>query len=159
VAQVDPFEDARPAALFPSMEQLAGRLVLVRPLKLTENIPSRNYRNPDGTPVMSERIDAEIKVVDGPLADFPSTEFDSMWVGGSYQVTQLKGPLSRKSSMLGRVQLKDPSKPKGQGNPWGFEPPTDQDKQIARDYLAGRTIGGAEAPAAAPAPKKNPFGN
>lgn len=150
----DPFEDAKPASQFPSMEQLKGRLVLVKPLKLTENIPSGKYKNPDGTPVLSNRIDADITVVDGPLDDFDTVEFSSMWVSGSYQVTQLRPVLARGSQMLGRIQLKNPGQAKGQGNPWGFEPPTEADKQTARDYLAGRTVGAAMAPAA----PKNPFG-
>lgn len=149
----DPFEDAKPASVFPSMEQLVGRLVLVKPTKLTEKVPSGKYKNPDGTPVLSDRIDADLTVVDGPLDDFDTVEFSSMFIGGSYQVTQLRPVLARGSQMLGRIQLKNPGQSKGQGNPWGFEPPTEADKQIARDYLAGRTVGAAMAPAA----PKNPF--
>lgn len=152
----DPFEDAKPASLFPSMEQLAGRLVMVKPLDITKDIPSTKYKDSKGRPVLSDRIDADVTVVDGPVEGFDTTEFKSMWISGSYQVTQLTGPLTRGTQLLGRVNLKDPSRAKGQGNPWGFNSPTDADKQIARDYLAGRTIGAAEAPKQDT--PKNPFG-
>lgn len=143
----DPFEDAKPAAQFPSMEQLKGRLVMVKPVKLTENIPSAKYKNPDGTPVLSSRIDAVVTVVDGPVPEFADTEFGPMWISGSYQVTQLTPVLGRNGTILGRVNLKNPKQPKGQGNPWGFEAPTDADKQTARDYIAGKRVAAAEAPA------------
>lgn len=144
----DEFESATEASSYPTMEQLQGRLVLVKPLKLTKDVPSTTYKDAQGRPTLSDRYDVDIKVVDGPLADFDTTEFESMWLSQSYMVSQLHRFFKNGKTLLGTVQLKDPRKSKGQGNPWGFEPATAEDVQAAKNYLAGikmQSVGGAEA--------------
>ena len=152
----DPF--AAPAVIpstYPSVQSFHGRLVLISPKK-TDQVP--NLQNPGQ---MVDRITADVTVVDGQGAvplykqrvqtgqflegpDFPGTYFN-----GSRMTKQLF-PSIPAGMVLARIGLYKEGQPAGQGNPWGLVDPTEEDKQIARNFLANRTIGAVQAPAAAP---------
>lgn len=151
--EFDEFDVATPASSYPKLEQLQGRLVLVKVTELEKDVPSATFKE-NGRPTVGDRLTVNLKVVDGPLSDFDTTEFDGMWISQSYMVRQLKPSFQRGKAYLGRIDLKDPKKMKGQGNPWGFEEVTAEDVQTARMYLAGVKLGQTDS--AAPA-EDNPF--
>jgi hypothetical protein len=149
-----------PAAIpseFPTVASLRGRLVLIKPLK-QETVPN-NQGAPGAT---QERVTANVTVVDG-LGPIPvmsrgvptgqllaGPDFNGMWIAAEVIVKQLAEALQTRGAVLARVNTPDPNAAPGKGNAWGLIHPTEQDKQIARDYLAGRTVGAAAAPAAQP---------
>ena len=49
--------------------------------------------------------------------------------------------------VLCRIDTLTPGTPAGQRNPWTMNAATDADKQTARDFLAGRKVAQASAPA------------
>lgn len=144
----DPF--GAPGAIpseFPTMASLRGRLVLIKPLK-QETVP-----NNQGAPgQMQERVTANVTVVDG-LGPVPvmnrgvptgqtlaGPEFQGMWISQEVIVKQLAEALRTGGMVLGRVDTRTPGSAPGKGQPWGLIDPSEQDKQTARDYLAGRVV-------------------
>lgn len=151
----DPF--AAPSAIpstYPKPTDLKGHLVLISPVKL-ESVPNTQGKPGD----MQDRVTADVKVVDGELANFPGqTEFTGVYFSGSRVVPALVPSIQARGMVLARFETRDPSAKAGKGNPWGLQDPTEADKQTARDYLAGRTVAAAQAPAPAAAPATdNPF--
>lgn len=160
----DPFAPPAPIpSSFPTVASLRGRLVLIRPVK-QETVPN-NLGKPGDT---QERITADVTVVDGqgPLPLFKSgrptgqtldgPEFKGMWLASERIVGQLAEALQNRSMVLARVDTRTPGEEARKGNPWGLVDPTEADKQTARDFLAGRTVAAAAAPASS-APVDNPF--
>ena len=152
----DPF--ASPAVIpstYPSVQSFHGRLVLISPKKIEQR---PNKQNPAQ---MDDRITADVTVVDGqgavPLWSnrvqtgqfLEGPDFTGVYFGQSRIVKQLF-PSIPSGMVLARIGLYKEGQPAGQGNPWGLVDPTEEDKQIARNFLANRTIGAVSAPAAAP---------
>ncbi len=145
----DPFADAPNVSAYPKVDQLRGRLLLVKPTKLEENLLS-SFSKP-GKPQYQDRVTADVYVVDGSPEGFPGeAEFLDMYFSQDRLVKQLKrnidGPM-----ILGRLDTFKPGLKAEQGNPWGFQPATAEDKGLARVFWKARS---QPKPAAAPA---NPF--
>lgn len=151
----DPF--AAPAHVpseFARIQSFHGRLCLWKPTA-TDMVPNEHGQ-------LKPRLTVDITVVDGagPLPMYEQRvhtgkfmdgpEFRGTYVSGQRLVVQLDDALKSGGMVLGRLGLYKEGKPQGQGNPWGIAEPTEEDKQIARNFLANRTIGAATAPAAAP---------
>lgn len=167
----DPF--AAPAAIpssFPTVASFRGRLVLIRPLG-QQTVPN-NLGAPGST---QERVTADITVVDGlgPVPQmkgnpptptgqmFPGPDFPGVYVQSEVIVKQLADALSSRGMVLARIDTRNPGTQPMKGNPWGLMDPTEDDKQIARNFLANRTVAAASGPAgqqnAAPVPGTHPF--
>lgn len=61
----DPFGGPAPQALRPRIRDLEGRLLLIIPQKIQRGLISKNLKNPDGTPVVQDRLTADVIVLDG----------------------------------------------------------------------------------------------
>lgn len=160
----------------PTLASFRDRLVIIKPLR-QETVPNR-LGAPGST---QEKITADVTVVDGrgpvPLMEgnpprptgqtVEGPEFRAMWITNEYVVTQLGDALKAGGMVLGTVGLPDPTKNPGKGNAWGVIKATEEQKQVARDFLAGRLVSGLKAPAqpvqqapaqpTGPVPGANPF--
>lgn len=140
---------------FPSAQSFHGRLLLLTPRKI-DLVP--NKQNPTQT---VERMTVDVTVVDGagPVQLFNNRQptgqylegpdFPGVYFSQGRIVNQLRKALETGGKVLGRVGLYKEGQPAGQGNPWGLVDPTEQDAQIARHFLANRTVT-ASIPAPAP---------
>lgn len=150
-----------PAALpstFPSVQGLHGRLVLLTPRKVE---PVADNHNPGQ---FKDRMMVDVVVVDGggPVPVFKNrqhtgqflegTDFPGTYMSQSRIVNQLREALASGGKVLARVGLYKEGQPQGVGNPWGLVDPTEQDAQIARQFLATRTVSAAIPQPAAPVP-------
>lgn len=155
---VDPFDAPAPqAARGPRLREMYGRLLLLMPQKLEEGLVSRQFKNPDGSAVVQDRMTADIVVLDGGTIHYggkpekmppePHTKTaetphitKGMYISSVGLISQCREALSKKISqgkpgmVLGRLSKGEDS---GKGEPpWLLTLPTDADKQIARQYLA-----------------------
>lgn len=166
----DPF--AAPAAIpteHPNISSFRGRLILISPRK--SELKPDNFNKG----AMKDQITADVLVVDGmgpvpvfknfePTGQFlEGPEFRGVWFDGTRVVTQLT-PSIPSGMVLARVDTYKPGTRPGPGNPWGLIDPTEEDKQIARNFLATRAVGAATAPAPAqpaytPPPANFPTGH
>lgn len=162
----DPF--AAPAAIpteYPTVASFRGRLVLIKPVKI-ETVP-----NSQGAPgQMQDRVTADVTVVDGlgPVPgftrgqpngqSFPGPEFRGTYISQEVIVKQLADvtPPRGNGQVLARIDTRTPGTAPGKGNPWGLIDPTDQDRDIARAFLANRTVSAAISPAPVPVPVAAP---
>lgn len=168
----DPFADPTPRqSNFASADSFRGRLVIIEPTKLERDIPKQSSV-PNGP--KGDRVTATVTVVDGlgPVQTFASRQPTGNWLDGDvhrgvwFNQDQLAAGLQTldgkalKPMVLARIDTLKPGTPAGQGNPWTISAASDEDKQIARAYLANRMVGAASAPSqpAAQATPKNPFG-
>lgn len=174
----DPFAAPAPvASAFASADSFRGRLVLIKPTKLEYDIP-KSAANPTGP--CGNRITANVTVVDGsgPVQVFSNRvptgvmldgpEHIGVWFnqdrlatsGGLIDPSQPNLATGRPGQLLplvlGRLETYKPGQPAGQGNPWGLLPPSEEDKQTARNFLAGQTMAKVAGPAG-PAATGNPF--
>ena len=159
----DPFSAPAPIATeYPKAALFKGRLVLIRPTKFEANVP--NQLDPDKP---QDRMTVDITSLDGDVEGYSGREFKGVWINWGRVIDQVLGQDVRSVTpgtvRLGRLNLYKPDQRPGKGNPWGLIAPTEADKQVARDYLANRTVAAASSPAAAPfvpdaAPSDNPFG-
>lgn len=143
---------------FPSVQSFHGRLLLLTPRKI-DLVP--NKQNPTQ---MVERMTVDVTVVDGvgPVQLFSNRQatgqflegpdFPGVYFSQGRIVNQLRKALESGGKVLGRPGLYKEGQPAGQGNPWGLVDPTEQDAQIARQFLANRTV-----TAAIPAPQATPL--
>jgi hypothetical protein len=166
----DPFADPTPrVSEFASADSFRGRLILVEPTKVERNIP-KQANQPNGP--TGDRVTANVTVVDGqgPVQVFSNRVPTGKFLDGPthrgvwFNQDQLSAGLQDiKGNLLGmvlcRIDTLKPGNPAGQGNPWVMNAASDEDKQVARAFLANQMVGGASAPtaAAAPAPKANPW--
>lgn len=162
----DPFQTPTPrTSAFPSVASFRGRLVLIRPTKLEHDVP-RQASVPNGP--KGDRVTANVSVVDGsgPVELFPNgnpsgkfldgTEFRGVWFGQDQLAAGLQDVRGNLMEMvLARVDTLKPGTRAGQGNPWVFQDPTEEDKDTARKFLAAQMVGGAAAPTQ-PAPQTPP---
>jgi hypothetical protein len=150
----DPFSGPAPQqARGPRLRDLYGRLLLIVPLKLEEGIPNRLSQN-GGT---QDRMTADVIVLDGGPIPYggapekvPPRPHDKtaavphknarMYISSVGLISQCRDALAKKirtgqpGMVLGRLNV---GEAKGdQAPPYLLTPPTDQDKQVARQYLA-----------------------
>lgn len=170
--QEDPFAGpAEVLSVFPSVASFRGRLVIIEPTGYEYDVP-----NQDDPSKKADRVTATVTVVDGsgdvelmpggdPSGKFiPGPEYRGVWIGQERLVQQLLKDYERGRThkmVLGRFETFKPGVKPRKGNPWGLLPPTEADKQVARQFLANRMGSQLAAPAAAPEeqtpPKANPF--
>ena len=159
----DPF--AAPSAIlseFPKLANLKGRLLMIRPVKFEERIPSK-FRNPDGTVQLQDRMTADVYVIDGgEIPGFGGSDFPGMYISNDRLAKQIVPKLGTGLMALGRLSLLKPDQDPGAGNPWGLLDPTEEDKQKARAYIAagnrqpGEPAFGSAPQQQAPAPQPAP---
>lgn len=167
----DPFAGPSPvASKFASVQSFYDRLILIEPKKIEYDVP-KSSANPTGP--KGDRVTATITTVDGKgaveiFANRSGTgqylegpEHRGVWINQDRLVPALLTPDGKSllPMVLARVSTFRGG-PAMQGNPYSFELPTEEEKQMARDFLAGRRLAGASAPSqpAAQAAPKNPFG-
>lgn len=142
MAKDDPFEDAR--AGFVKIDDLLGRLVLVYPVSAEER--QSTIRGQENKTYLSFTCD--VIVLDGKTSDMieevPVT-LTGVFLAGQVLEGQLKPSLRKPPNrrfVLGRMN-RVPASRKGMQDRWQLEPPTDDDKDLARDpaneYLAKNT--------------------
>lgn len=129
-----------PAAIpseYPKLTDLRTRLLLLAPTKYEQGIASA-FRNNDGTVQLQNRMTANVFVVDGgQVGAFETSSFSAMYISNGRLVDQLMKAYKGQSMVLGRLDTKDGNGSKaGAGNPWGLSDPTEQDKVLARAYIA-----------------------
>lgn len=154
----DPFAGPAPqAAKGPRLREMYGRLLLIIPTKLEEGLVSRQFKNPDGSAVVQDRMTADVTVLDGgtihyggtpekmppvphtKTAETPHTS-KGMYISSVGLISQCRDALAKKITqgkagmVLGRLTKGEDS---GKGEPpWLLTQPTDADKDIARAFLA-----------------------
>lgn len=162
----DPFASPAPiASEFASADSFRGRLVLIQVTGYELDVP--NQQDPGKK---ADRVTATVTTVDGlgkvqiyaqkaPQGKFlEGPEHKGVWFSQDRIVKGLvtdRQFITGQPPVLARIETYKPGKTAGLGNPWGLVAATDADKQIARDFLANRTVGAAAAPA--PADDDNPF--
>jgi hypothetical protein len=156
---------------FANAGALRGRLIIVEPTKLEHDIP-KSAKNPDGP--KGDRVTATVTVVDGqgPLqvTDRFGRPIPGQFIQGEvhrgvwFGQDQLAAGLTTEDGkelvkmVLCRIDTLKPGTEPEQGNPWVMNAVTDEDRQTARDYLAGRRIAAASGPTApAASTPKNPW--
>ena len=128
----DPFSSARSA--FTTLDDLMGRLILVRPKELRTEVSTL----PNANGKTYEKVIADVIVLDGDPDDkietIPMT-LEDQHISGVAIVGQLK-PAAKKKIDRGGIVLgrlgKVPSKTKGFGPAWILNDPEDEDKELAR---------------------------
>lgn len=145
----DPF--AEPAAIpseFPSAASFRGRLVLIQPTRMELDLPKKG-----GKPgQLEDKVTATVTVVDGsgPVELCPQQVPSGIFVDGPvyagvwFSQQRIVGAICPKRTFspqmrLGRIDTFKPG-PAREGNPWGLNPPTEADKQMARDFLAKQAM-------------------
>lgn len=148
----DPFSGPAPRADRPRVRDMYGRLLLVIPHKLEEGIPNR--LQPGTT---QDRMTADVVVLDGGALPYggrpeatppvPHTKtaqvplkVDRMFISQAGLISQSREALAKRlrgqpGMVLGRLAVGETSNP-GQNAPYLLTPPTEEDKQLARKYLA-----------------------
>lgn len=160
----DPFATPTPrSSAFASAQSFRGRLVLIRPTKVERDVPKQS-NVPNGP--KGDKITANVTVVDGlgPVQVFARRQPTGKFLDGPdhrgvwFNQEQLAAGLQDVRGnllelVLARIDTLQPGTEQGQGNPWVFTEPSEEDKQTARNFLANQTIGAASAPMA---PAKQP---
>jgi hypothetical protein len=139
----DPFDaPAEIPSEYPKLVDMWERLLMVQPTKYEQGIAS-SFRNQDGTVQLQNRMTANVYVIDGgPVGTFTVSSFSAMYISNGRLVDQLMKAYKGQSMVLGRLDTKDGKaktgtpKKAGAGNPWGFQDPTEEDKALARAYIA-----------------------
>jgi hypothetical protein len=170
----DPFADPTPRTSdFASADSFRGRLILIEPVKVERDVP-KTAGNPNGP--KGDRVTATVTVVDGqgPVQTFHKFQATGKWLSGDvhhgvwFGQDQLAAGLQTEDGksllpmVLCRIDTLKPGTQAGQGNPWVMNAVGEEEKQIARNYLANRMVNGASAPTVAaqpaPAPAPQPYG-
>lgn len=153
----DPWNTPAPiASEFASADSFRGRLVLIKVTGFDAAVPVFNQPGK-----FADRVTATVTTVDGagkvqifsqkaPTGKYlEGPEHEGVWFGQDRIVRAVApdGPQSIGRMTLGTVETFKPGKAAGLGNPWGVVDPTDAQKQVARDFLAGKIV--AEATASA----------
>lgn len=163
----DPFSVPTPiTSEFASADSFRGRLVLIQPTSIELDVPG--MQNPNDR---SDRLTVTVTTVDGlgpvqvfsqkaPTGKFlEGPEHRGVWFSQKRIVEGIIGSTRTVvpgTMVLARLDTFKPGKGAGIGNPWGLTPPTEEDKQTARNFLANRTVAKAASPAAVDG---NPFDN
>ena len=142
----DPFSSARDA--FIKQEHVNGRLLLITPT----SSGTRQSTLPGQTDREYTYIVTDTVVLDGEIDDMVDKVpllLEDFQFSGQAITAQLQPALRKKGTVLGRLGQK-PSQTKGFGPAWVLAEPTDEDKVIARKYLADEEKRKAEATPADP---------
>jgi hypothetical protein len=131
----DPFSKPASVGNFPKLEQLRGRLLLIRPIKLETGLLSSN--STPSNPQFYDRLTADVTVLEGIPAGFDKFEFREMFLSQSRLISQNKDALRTGGMVLGRLDTYKPGQTPGKGNPWGLSDFTPEDAVLARRYLSG----------------------
>lgn len=129
-----------------------GRLVLLFPIKIEKGVVSTRFKNPDGTPTVSDRMTADVVVLDGPPVTYggddakmipdtlsaptgpDSDKHMGVYINGKILISQCERTLdpNGQRSILGRL-IQVPTA----GTPgWKLDDPTEADKALAREWFA-----------------------
>jgi hypothetical protein len=128
----DPFSEARDA--FVKQEHVNGRLLLITPTSSDE----RESTLPNQQGKMYTFIVTDTVVLDGAVDDMIDEVpllLEDFQYSGQAITAQLQPALRKGGMVLGRLGQK-PSQTKSFGPAWVLTSPTDQDKAVARKYLA-----------------------
>lgn len=136
MAKTDEFDTA---GSYVAVKDLLGELVLFTPTEYVEEV-NTDFGTKDA--VMADLV---VLTAEGGPAEYD----DTMIFQGSL-IGQLKRKIPGGRKLLG-VIAKGEAK-KGQNAPYILAAPTDEQKQVARDFLAGRVVAAATEPAAAEDP-------
>lgn len=152
----DMYNDPAPiASEFASADSFRGRCVLI---EVTGYEPSVPVFNQPGK--FAPRVTATVTTVDGkgrvqifaskaPTGNFlEGPEHKGVWFGQDRIVKAVApdGTQSIGRKTLATMDTYKPGKPAGLGNPWGLLALSAEQKQSARDFLAGLTVASAAAP-------------
>lgn len=164
----DPFSKPTPrVSAFASADSFRGRLILIEPTNVEHDVP-KVASQPNGP--KGDRVTADVTTVDGlgPVQIFankaPTGRFlegpthRRVWFNQDQIAAGLQTPDGKAllPMVLARIDTLKPGTSAGAGNPWVMNDPTEEDAQMARDFLAGRKVAAAVAPSQAPAPT-NPW--
>lgn len=127
MAKTDEFDSA---GAYVAIKDLLGELVLFTPTEYIEEVKT-DFGDKDA--VMANLV---VLTAEGGPAEYD----DQMIFQGSL-IGKLKRKIPSGRKLLG-VLAKGEAK-KGQNAPYDLTPPTDEQKQMARDYLAGRDVAAA----------------
>jgi len=136
MAKTDEFDTA---GSYVAIKDLLGELVLFTPTEYVEEV-STDFGTKDA--VMADLV--VLTAEGGPV------EYDDTMIFQGSLIGQLKRKIPGGRKLLG-VIAKGEAK-KGQNAPYILSAPTDDQKQMARDFLAGRVVAAATAPAEAEDP-------
>jgi hypothetical protein len=128
----DPFSEARDA--FIKQEHVNGRLLLITPT----DSGTRQSTLPGQTDKEYTYIVTDTVVLDGKIDDMVDEVpmlLEDFQFSGQAITAQLQPALRKQGMVLGRLGQK-PSETKGFGPAWVLASPTDEDKVVARKYLA-----------------------
>ena len=131
MAKTDEFDTA---GSYVAIKDLLGELVLFTPTEYVEEV-STDFGTKDA--VMADLV--VLTAEGGPV------EYDDTMIFQGSLIGQLKRKIPGGRKLLG-VIAKGEAK-KGQNAPYILSAPTDDQKQMARDFLAGRVVAAATAPA------------
>lgn len=154
MTNTDPFADPIDIpSTHPSAASFRGRHILIEPTRLELDLPKKNGK-------LEDRITATVTVLDGkgdvelcpqqvPSGiKVPGPVYPGVWFS---QERIVKGIFPNRAfvpgkRVLARLETYKPG-PAKEGNPWGMEPLTAEQKSAAIQILNEITIGGASAPA------------
>ena len=147
-----------------------GRLLLIKPTKIERQVPAPTSA---GEPVkLQDRLTADVVALDGPPFAYggkperdgtphthtatPPEEWPGLWLTQDLLVRQCEKMVG--GMVLGRLVRGQASDPK-RNAPWRLDEPTEEDRVIARQYLAGAAIAAATpSPVTPPPAPANPAG-
>lgn len=140
MAQRDEFDVA---GSFVPLKTLVGELLYFTPTEYVEKDPSDPTSGIKTDFGYKDAVITDITVLTNPGG--PVTHHDQMVLQGK-MIGQLKRRITTGRSLLGRLVLGE--KKPNQNAPYEIVAPSEDDMQMARDFLAGRTVSAAAAPAA-----------
>jgi hypothetical protein len=127
MSQRDEFDSA---GAYVAVKDLLGELVLFSPTEHVEEVQT-DFGTKDA--VLTDLV---VITAEGGPAEYT----DVMIFQGSL-IGQLKRKIAGQKKLLGRIDKGEAKK--GQNAPYILTAPSDEDKQLARDYLAGRVVAAA----------------
>jgi hypothetical protein len=127
MSQRDEFDSA---GAYVAVKDLLGELVLFSPTEHVEEVQT-DFGTKDA--VLTDLV---VITAEGGPAEYT----DVMIFQGSL-IGQLKRKIAGSKKLLGRIDKGEAKK--GQNAPYILTAPSDEDKQLARDYLAGRVVAAA----------------
>lgn len=111
------------------LAEFKDRLVLFTPQELLKDVETKYGK--------SDAVSTDVVVLDGPNA---GEKHDSVRVFQKIFVSELGARIGKERPMLLARIKTVPNKKDAEGKPvWVPEAPTEEDKQVARDYLAKAT--------------------
>lgn len=131
MAKTDEFDNA---GSYVAIKDLLGELVLFTPTEYVEEVET-SFGTKDGV-----YTDLVVLTAEGGPA-----EYESCLIFQGSLIGQLKRKIPGGRKLLGVIAKGEPKK--GQNAPYILASPTDEQQQMARDYLAGRVVAAASAPA------------